>query len=71
MRESERLESAVQACAISLTNTRFPPHGNSPYPILAGTRGHVVKDYLTTEMQRTTPILEEREEMQRPSVQVT
>lgn len=53
MRESERLESAVQACAVSLTNTRFPHHGNSPYPILAGTQVHVVKDNLTTEMHNS------------------
>ncbi len=51
MLERERASDwKVQACAISLTNTRFPQHGNSPCPILAGTRAPVVNGYLTSEM---------------------
>jgi len=40
-------------------HTLFPHHGNNPYTILTGTRVPVVKDYLTTEMNK---ILDEKEE---------
>lgn len=62
LKEREREREIAKHSAVSLTNTLFPHHGNSPYPILAGTRVPVVKDYLTTEMHK---ILDEREEMQR------